>query len=302
MNQGQQISLLIFGTVLALALGFLLTRLARKMRVQDVLRKRLGEMERHVNLLKANEQDVGDLEKLVAESGLGWSVAMFVSRMIGATVIGLVVGWIVGGFMLGLLLACAGLAILPIVARQGRAKRLALCDTQMPQALEIVTLALRAGHPLPKAMAIAASEAPQPIADELRRVCDEHDLGRPLGDVLINMAQRLPESESVHTFMTAVLVLQQTGGNLIAVIDRIIENARARSQYRAKLRALTAEGRASARMLAIMPLAFGLLAAAVDPSYTDTLLFTSSGNFVLALSVGLWLAGIAWTRRLVKAD
>jgi tight adherence protein B len=299
---GQEISLLVFGTVMALALGVFLVRLSRRMRVQDQLRKRLGDGEHHVNLLKLDEENISDLAKMVAESGFGWTVATFVTRMIGAGIAGLVLGWIAGGFMLGLLLGLAGLAAFPILARRGREKRLELCDAQMPQALEIVTLALRAGHPLPRSLSIAASEAPQPIADELRRVCDEHDLGRPIGDVLINMAQRLPESESVHTFMTAVLVLQQTGGNLIAVIDRIIENARARSQYRAKLRALTAEGRASARMLAIMPLAFGLLAATVDPSYTDTLLFTPGGKVVLAMSVGLWLLGILWTRRLVKAE
>src|SRR5690606_13459635 len=139
------------------ALGIFLVRLSRRMRVQDQLRKRLGEGERHVSLLKADEQQVSDLARMVAESGLGWSVAMFVTRMIGATIAGLVIGWIAGGFMLGLLLGCAGLVILPIVARQGREKRLALCDSQMPQALEIVTLALRAGHPLPRALSIAAS-------------------------------------------------------------------------------------------------------------------------------------------------
>ena len=302
MSLAQQISFLVFGALFALALSVLLVRLSRKMRVQDQLRKRLGDGDRQVSILKADEEKASDLAKLVAQSGLGWTVAMFVTRMITASLLGLVVGWIAGGFMLGILLGGAGLAIFPIIARQRRDRRLQLCDTQMPQALEIVTLALRAGHPLPRSLSIAASEAPQPIADELRRVCDEHDLGRPIGDVLINMAQRLPESESVHTFMTAVLVLQQTGGNLIAVIDRIVENARARAQYRAKLRALTAEGRASARMLAIMPLAFGLLAATVDPTYTDTLLGTTGGMVVLAGSVGLWILGILWTRSLVKAD
>jgi len=196
----------------------------------------------------------------------------------------------------------AGAAVFPLIARQAREKRLALCDQQMPQALEIVTLALRAGHPLPKALNIAAAEAPQPIGDELRRVCDENDLGRPMGDALINLGARLPSSESVHTFMTAVLVLQQTGGNLIAVIDRIVENARERAQYRAKLRALTAEGRASARMLAVMPLVFAVLAATVDPTYVDTLFFTGGGQIVFLIAVGLWLLGVLWTRRLVRTE
>src|SRR5262249_57422902 len=134
---------------------------------------------------------------------------------------------------------------------------------------------------------LAAAEAPPPIAAELQRAVDEPALGRPVTDVLLNMSQRLPESESVSTFVTAVLVLQQTGGNLIAVIDRIIENARARSQYRQKLRALTAEGRSSANMLAVMPLAFAGLAAMADSTYIQTLVSTSTGNVILAISAPL---------------
>ena len=68
------------------------------------------------------------------------------------------------------------------------------------------------------------------------------------------------------------------------------------------LRALTAEGRASAKMLAVMPLAFAVLAAAIDPQYAATLLGSTGGNVVLAGTVALWLLGIVWTQRLVKAE
>ena len=302
MSPAAEIALVTFAGVMALAFGILLVRWSKQSARHEQLRKRLGADERAVSLLRTDEQKQSDLERLVAESGLGWTVGLLVTRMVLLGFAGLVIGWLIGGVLLGLLLAIAGALTFPFIARQARDKRPELSDQQMPQALEIVTLALRAGHPLPKALNIAATEAPQPISDELRRVCDEVDLGRPVGDALINMGQRLPNSESVHTFLTAVLVLQQTGGNLIAVIDRIIENARARSQYRAKLRALTAEGRASARMLAVMPVIFAVLAAMVDPTYTDTLFFTSGGQIVVLLSVTLWLLGILWTRRLVATE
>jgi tight adherence protein B len=297
-----QIALITFFGVIAVVMTVTFARVAARLRVRDHLRKRLGSDEKNVSLLKVNEDERSELAHLLTESGLGWSMSVFVTRMVLATVFGIAIGAVVGGWALALLLGVAGVAVFPLLARHAREKRLELCDHQMPQALEIVTLALRAGHPLPKALAIAAAEAPEPIGLELQRVCDEHDLGRPIGDVLINLGQRLPESESVSTFVTAVLVLQQTGGNLIAVIDRIIENARARAQYRAKLRALTAEGRASAKMLALMPPAFAVLAAMVDPTYADTLFFTSTGNVVLAITVGLWLLGIVWTRHLVRTE
>ncbi len=301
MEIGTQIALVAGAFILALIFAVLFFRLARRMKVQDQLRRRLGAEER-LSLLKADEREQSDLARLLTESGLGWSMPVFVTRMVVATGVGVVVGYALGRAPLAFLLGVAGVVLFPVLARQARRKRLTLCDSQMPQALEIVTLALRAGHPLPKALAIAAAEAPQPIADELHRVVDEHDLGRPMGDVLLQMGDRLPDSESVHTFMTAVLVLEQTGGNLIAVVERIVENARARSQYHAKLRALTAEGRASAKMLAVMPLAFAVLAAVIDPRYATTLLETSGGHIVLATTVLLWLAGIVWTQRLVHAE
>lgn len=301
MEVGTQLAGVVGALVFALVGAVLLVRAARRMKVHDHLRRRLGADDR-VSLLKVDERERSDLARLLTESGLGWSMPVFVTRMVAATLGGILAGYVFGGAPLALLLGAGGVAAFPLLARHARARRHRLCDTQMPQALEIVTLALRAGHPLPRSLAIAAAEAPQPIAEELQRVVDEHDLGRPIGDVLLQMGRRLPESESVHTFMTAVLVLQQTGGNLIAVIDRIIENARARAQYRAKLRALTAEGRASAKMLAVMPLAFAVLAAAIDPQYAATLLGSTGGNVVLAGTVALWLLGIVWTQRLVKAE
>jgi tight adherence protein B len=301
MEVGTQIALVTGAFVFALIVTVLFFRVAARMKVQDHLRRRLGADER-VQLLKVDDREQSELARLLTESGLGWSMPIFITRMVLATIAGVVLGFAFGGIFLALVFGSLGVVLFPFLANQAREKRLQLCDTQMPQALEIVTLALRAGHPLPKALAIAAAEAPQPIADELQRVCDEHELGRPMGDVLIQMGQRLPDSESVHTFMTAVLVLQQTGGNLISVIDRIVENARARTQYRAKLRSLTAEGRASAKVLAIMPLAFGVLAAVVDPSYGKTLINTNGGNVVLVATLILWLLGILWTQRLVKAE
>jgi tight adherence protein B len=97
-------------------------------------------------------------------------------------------------------------------------------------------------------------------------------------------------------------VLQQTGGNLIAVIERIVENARARAAYHQRLRALTAEGRSSAKMLAALPGAFAVLAALADPSYATTLIGDPAGNVILLVTAALWAAGILWTRRLVREE
>ncbi|MBT8494007.1 MAG: type II secretion system F family protein, partial [Deltaproteobacteria bacterium] len=192
-----------------------------------------------------------------------------------------------------------GIAGLYILLSRARARRLALCDEQMPQALEIVALALRAGHALPGALRLAAEECPAPLSTELHRVTRENSLGRPMTECIADLARRLTGCASVETFAVAVLVLQETGGNLITVLERIVDSARARSSYRARLRALTAEGRQSAKLLAALPLIFAGLTISVDPTYIDTLK-TSGGTTIAMIAVGMWLAGVLWVRRIVR--
>jgi tight adherence protein B len=295
--------LAVFVTVFAAVCALGLVVAARRMAARDALRRRLGELRDPAEALVRDRDHagLGPLRTLLVESGLGWSVGELATRVAAAASAGLALGALLGSGALALVLATAGAAALYLVVKAARARRLHTCDQQMPQALEIMALALRAGHALPGALALAAAEAPAPLAEELKRAADEHALGRPIAEVLEALGARLPGCEAVNTFVVAVLVLQETGGNLIGVIDRIIDNARARSSYQARLRALTSEGRSSAKLLALLPGAFAVLAAATDPGYGPFLLSDAAGRSVGAIAFALWVVGILWTRRLVRA-
>jgi tight adherence protein B len=295
----QTLQLLAFGAVMFVSFAMFLLWNANRVRARDALVRRLGERKTNRDDLVKDEQS-GGLAQLLLESGLGWTTGQLVGRIAVASLFGLVIGAAVGGGALAIVLALAACLAMWFVVRRARAQRLAQCDEQMPQALEIMALALRAGHALPGALALAAQEAPAPLCHELRRAHDEHGLGRPIAEVLAAMGERLPGCAAVETFVVAVAVLQETGGNLIHVIDRIVENARARSGYQVRLRALTAEGRQSARMLALLPLGFFVLAFAGDRQYMGVLLHDSGGRMILFVAIALWLGGIAWTRRLVR--
>lgn len=288
--------------IFALLMFSYLWRAAHHSQAKEALRRRLGGGVHGADSLLRSDENVEGLAKLLAESGLGWSQGLFARNVAAAAFAGLIAGGAIGGPTVGILLALLGAAIVPVYLRQARNKRLALCDAQMPQALEIMSLALRAGHPLPGALRVAVSEAPSPICDELRRCQEEHELGRQMGEVLLSLGKRLSTCASVQTFVVAVLVLEQTGGNLIAVIERIVENARARSQYLSKLRALTSEGRSSARIMSILPGGFMLLVTMVDPSYFNRLLKDPAGMTVLGIVGGLWLIGVLWTRHLTRME
>jgi tight adherence protein B len=298
---GSITTLIFFAVLAALTCAGLLLQ-AQKMRSREALRRRLGTLAQSTvdPLLLAEEAEANGLRQLLIESGLGWDLSMFVTRTALFATCGLLFGAALGSVSIGVIFAVLGGGAVLFFVRGARARRLKKCDEQMPQALEIMALALRAGHALPSALRLAADEAPAPINHELRRASDEHALGLPLPEVLEAMSTRLPGCVAVNTFVVAVLVLQETGGNLITVIDRIVENARARAGYNARLRALTAEGRTSAKLLAMLPPAFALMAAAADPGYSHFLFHDVSGQTLLGVAIAWWTLGVFFTRRLVR--
>lgn len=274
--------------------------LGKRAAARERLRRRLGRLgEGSADLVRTVGDDRSFTDKFLAGSGLTWTTSQLLLRIAGAVLLGVLLGVAAGSVFLSMTTACAGIGAVWFLVNKARQRRLAQCDEQMPQALEIVGLALRAGHALPGALRLAAEECPSPLSEEIGRVVHEHSLGRPMNDVITRFATRLQGCAAVETFTVAVLVLQETGGNLIHVIERIVENARARASYNARLRALTAEGRQSAKLLSALPAIFAILTISVDPMYLETLR-TRGGMTIAMIAVGMWIAGVLWTRRLVR--
>ncbi|MCA9559521.1 MAG: type II secretion system F family protein, partial [Myxococcales bacterium] len=166
--------------------------------------------------------------------------------------------------------------------------------------LEVMIISLRAGQSLDQTIRLTASELDAPIGDEFHRVSEEVQLGRPLEEALVAMSARLAAARTVRTFVTSVLVLRQTGGNLIEVLEQIIDTMRQQAQYERKLSAMTAEGRSSARMLAGLPPIFVLLAYMADSNYIGTLVNDPVGRVLLTVAIIMYTAGVVWTRRLTN--
>jgi tight adherence protein B len=149
----------------------------------------------------------------------------------------------------------------------------------------------------PGALQLAARETPSPLGDELKQATHEHNMGRPISEVIFNISRRIPTSETAQTLAVAVAVAQ-TGGNLIGVMDRIVENSRARTQYRAKLSALTVQGRWSAWILCSMSFAFAFMAAVLDPNYIPSVV---AQPFLVVAFFMLWIPGLPWSVKLARS-
>lgn len=172
---------------------------------------------------------------------------------------------------------------------------------QLPDALTTLAGSLRAGRSLGQALEALAREMPAPMGRELRKIVAEVRLGRALNDALSDAVDRIGSPD----FRWAVLAVQiqaEVGGNLAELLSRVAETMRARSRLRGEVRALTAEGRASAGMLVVMPPALGLVMYAVNPDYMSPMITQTGGHIMLGVSAVMMVMGFLWMKRIVTID
>src|SRR5512143_3601126 len=154
------------------------------------------------------------IDRLIEQSGSSMSVAQFVSLTLLAVLAGLVLGLFLALPWFVIVPLCLALASIPyIVVLNKKLKRVAKIEHQLPDALDLMSRALRAGHSFPSALEMVAKEGPEPIDQEFRVVSDEINFGIPLNDALNNLAVRVPVTD-LRYFVIAVLIQRYTGGNL----------------------------------------------------------------------------------------
>ncbi len=153
---------------------------------------------------------------------------------------------------------------------QKRASRLKAFAGQLPDAMELIARALRAGHSLAAGMHVVAEEMPAPICKEFARVYDEQNLGIPLEESLKGMCDRVPNLD-LRFFVTSVAIQRQTGGDLAEILDRIGHVIRERFKILGQVKALTAEGRLSGIVLIAMPIGLFFMMMWMKPDYIELL-------------------------------
>ncbi|HEV3164621.1 MAG TPA: type II secretion system F family protein [Isosphaeraceae bacterium] len=168
----------------------------------------------------------------------------------------------------------------------------------MPDALELVGRALRAGHGLASGLGLVAEEMPAPISHEFGRVYEEQNLGIPIEEALRGLAERVPATD-VRFFVTAVVVQRGTGGDLAEVLDKIGRLIRERFQVLGQVQSLTAEGRLSGIVLLAMPPALMAFCYTTNPKYIGLLFSTSLGTKMLAVAAVLQVVGALAIKKII---
>jgi tight adherence protein B len=180
-----------------------------------------------------------------------------------------------------------------------RRSRLNRFAGQLPDALELVARALRAGHSLGAGMHVVAEEMPSPIADEFGRVFEEQNLGIPIEDSLKSMCDRVPNLD-LRFFVTSVGIQRQTGGDLAEILDKIGYVIRERFRILGQVKALTGEGRLSGIVLIGLPFALFAFMLNTKPDYIEPLWTTDLGKQMSVAAIIAQILGALVIRKIVN--
>jgi tight adherence protein B len=233
------------------------------------------------------------------------NVSMTVGELI---LVSLVLG--VAGFLLGyrsgnpLLTAVVSLVpgVFPMLYILNRRKvRLQQFMEQFPDALDMMSSALRAGHSLGKALQLIASEAPDPVGMEFRKTFEEQNLGRPMNEALLNMTERI-NSVDLKLFVSAVIIQRESGGNLREILVKLNQTIRNRLKLIGQLRVYTTQGRASGLILGTLPIAIGLIIYIFNPDYIMLLFRETAGQFMVTAALVLQVIGFLIIRKIVHLN
>lgn len=170
-----------------------------------------------------------------------------------------------------------------------------------PDAIDLITRSVRSGHPINTAIRMISENMESPVRDEFRQVADEVSYGRTLTEALKRMAARL-KIPDVDFFVVVLSVQQETGGSLTEVLSNLSNIIRKRKQLRAKIHAMTSEGRATAYILGAIPVLEFTVLYFMTPAYLEPLFTTFNGNILLGAAGILIIASQVVIRRMIDID
>ncbi len=239
------------------------------------------------------------LDRLLQQSGLSWSVSVFLGlSLLAAGVVG-AVPLVLNLPPLAAAIAAASAGLAPLVWIL-RCKRLRLeaIERELPDALDLMGRAMLAGHAFPSALKMVADEMPDPVAEEFRSAFSEINYGIAVPDALANLTARVP-SPDLRYFVISVLIQRESGGNLGELLGNISSLIRARLKLVATVRVLSAEGRLSAIILTVLPVILGVVINLINPGFLAVVWDDSLGRRVVWSALALMLFGIWWMRRII---
>jgi Flp pilus assembly protein TadB len=212
-----------------------------------------------------------------------------------SVVTSLISGNILFGIVSGAVIYLASNGIIRFMG-QKRAEKI---NQQMSDAIDMISGSLKAGYSFMRSLERVGEEMPPPISIEFSKVVRETDLSITVEEALTNMTDRVSDSD-LGLLVTAIAIQRQVGGNLSEVMDNISDTIRDRISIKRELKTLTAQGRLSGYIMALIPVILGVVLSLLDPDYLSVLFKTRIGNTILILALAGEAAGFLIIRRILN--
>jgi tight adherence protein B len=240
------------------------------------------------------------IDRWLAQSGSTWSVG----QLLGTSLL-FAAGTAVAGSLLPVPLIIVGAVALLVgmlptlyIARL-RNKRIKRLEVQLPDAVDMIARALRAGHSFASALGMVGQEIKEPMGPEFRITFEEINYGVAVDEALTNLAMRVPVND-LRYFVIAVLIQRESGGNLAEILDTIGMLVRERLKLYDKIRVLSAEGRLSAWILGLLPFCTAGLILVVNPDFMKVLWTDEMGLKMIGAALIIMVLGVLWMRKIIR--
>lgn len=255
------------------------------------------------------------IDRLVAQSPAGAKFTHLIeqsgvkttpSAIVAAAVIGAVAGFFIASMFTtqpfaGPLAAIAGLVLPFLWLRYKATRRLKRFEEQFPEALDLLSRAIRAGHAFQTAMGMVADELAEPVGPEFKKTFDQQNFGLPLKDALNQLADRVGLLD-VRFFVTAVLIQRDTGGNLAEILDNLAHVVRERFKILRQVRVHTAHGRFTGYVLLALPAFLACALMWINPEHMSLLFTERMGQMLIMAAIVMQTVGFFWIRQVIKIE
>ena len=242
------------------------------------------------------------LGQLIEQSGVKTTSASVIVMSLGAAAIfGLLGAVLVRTNWVAPLTAAIGFILPTVFLMRKRSMRMRKFEELFPEALDLLSRAVKAGHAFQTAMNMAAEELPDPVGPEFRKTFDEQNFGLPLRDALNAMAERIPIID-VKFFVTAVLIQRETGGNLSEILDNLSHVVRERFKVLRQVRVHTAHGRFTGWVLLALPAVLAVALSYINPDHMNLLFREPMGRTMLIIAAVMQTLGFFWIKHVIKIE
>jgi tight adherence protein B len=251
-----------------------------------------------LNHLLTNSPVVTRLQARLSQAGMGIRAGKFLLACgCSGVFAGLLTSEIVGG-ILPLMAFVAGVSAPFGVLGVRRSRRFHRFENTLPEAIELLSRAVRAGHSFSSSLELLAAEMADPLGPEFRKVYEEQRFGLPLRDTLLNLTERVPLTD-VKFFVTAVLMQRDTGGNLAEILDKLAYLMRERFKILRQVRVYTAQGRLTMWILMGLPIGLGVMMFSMSPQIFGRMFSDPIGHLLLGFSFASETIGFFLIRKIV---